>query len=69
MVYLYNKFRSSMEKRKALIPKSRQAKWWRQAVDRLFETTIVNAAILLRLLHKDKASKKGWMKNFRRTLM
>lgn len=67
MVYLYNKFKNSMEKRNALLPRSKQGKWWRQAIDRLLETSLVNAAIVLRSLHKEKA--KGWMKNFRRILI
>jgi hypothetical protein len=37
--------------------------------ERVFETAIVNAAIVLRSLYPEKAGKKAWMKDFRKALM
>ncbi len=73
MIYMYNKFRGGVDKRNSFVSqwrcRARNQKWWRAIFERVFETAIVNAAIIMRTIYPEKAGRKGWMKDFRKALM
>ena len=73
MIYIYNKFKGGCDKRNSFVSHYRYPtsnyKWWRAVFDRMFETAVVNASIVMKTLYPEKANKTAWLKDFRLALM